>query len=862
MALWGASLRIGALSMLCALCMSQGHAAVTASGVPEGFEEFFEPQTTAVDVFFGGTYIATTMATYTPTSLEFLVPDEVNERLDDVLNPDDVLQMLSQPLEPNSDLVCYDKSQSDCGQLATENIGIIFDEGRFRVDVFIHPNLLAVREAITDRYLPAATTEFSHINNLSAVLSGGSGEDNFNLQGQTLLSQQEQRVQALWNVDNNDGLAIDELFWQKDDKDVQYQAGWFSTSSRYLDFIGTEELMGARYSTSLKVRTDLDYARGSPLQVFLSSRSLVNLLKDGRIVSTQFYDAGNQLLDTSALPEGAYDVEIQVTGLGEAAPTVIRRFFTKTPRIPPLDMDLYYVEAGGITQVGNGTHFPESQSEFTLRGGYSHRLRDDLGLDVAGAFAASDVVAEAGLYYIQPRFTVQPKLMLGTGGDVGLSAYTFGRYQQLSGSYTLRRIWSNNHRDLSGDYQLIKGAIVSHNLNLNHPLYEGQLGFNLSVDKRGDAPTNTITSVSYDKVLHRGLYDQWDLSTEYTVDDADRLFFIKLSWRRTTERITHTAYSELRNEDTAQRDSTYLRAGYNGTWSDGERYPNDVQLRWDANIDRFRQDVGVEGSVNGHFGRSRAAVEHVSDDNSGDRTIYLASFSTSIAGEKDRVGWGGKQSAQAGLLLHIEGDAQDAWFDIYINDRLHGQAKVGQTVSVPVRPYESYSIKLKDRGTDFIAFDDAPKDVTLYPGNVKHFTWKAEALKVMIGRLVRRIPGCRSEETGFEGEYDKSCWVPMVRARLNGAHGWASTDDEGLFQAEIKTSATLLEAIRKDYRCTVNLPSLHSDDGLIYLEEDLRCEGEEPELPDTEVKCSPPVNDSSIRPDDRTRVIHIGNHCR
>ena len=724
---------------------------ISTKGIPAGFEEFFEPQTTAIDVFYGGAYIATTMATYTPTDLEFLFPEEISSQLNNVLNKDEITTMLSQKMEPHAELVCFSKDQPDCGHLAPEDVGVIFDEGRFRADIFIHPNLLAVRDAISQRYLPPASTEFSHINNLSAVVTGGDGEDSFNLQGQTILSKKEQRVQALWNIDNEDGLAFDELFWQQDDKDFQYQAGWFSTSSRYLDFIGTEELIGARYSTSLKVRTDLDYARGSPIQVFLSSRSLVNIFKDGRIISTNFYDAGNQLLDTSNLPEGAYDVEIQITELG-GSPRVIRRFFTKTPRIPPLDVDLYYIEAGGITQIGKGISFPESQGVFTIRGGYSHRLRDDLGLDLAGAFAESELVTEAGLYYLRPQYSVQPKVLLGFNGDYGVSVYGFGRYKNLSGSYTLRRVWSDNHRDPSDDYHLIKSATVDHNINLNHPLYGGQINLNLSINKRGDASTTNTTSLSYDKALYRGLHNQIDLSTEYTVDDSDKLFFVKVNWRRTVERLTHNAYGDLRVEDREDRDATYLRTGYNGTWNDGELYPNDVQLRWDANVDRFRQDVGVEGSINGHFGRSRVALEHRSDDNSGDRTVYIGSFSSSIAGEQKKVGWGGKQSAQAALLLHIEGNATDAWFDIYINNRKHGQAKVGQTVSVPVRAYETYEVKLKDRGTDFIAFDSAPKEVTLYPGNVKHFTWQADALKVMIGRIVRKIPGCKSDDVGFDGE--------------------------------------------------------------------------------------------------------------
>ena len=838
---------------------------IVTEGVPEGFEDFFDPQTTVVDVFYGGVYLVSTLATYTPESIQFDIPEEVSEQLDNLLNPSLVATLLQQPLEPNQGLVCYDQDQEDCGMLTPDEVGVIFDDGRFRVDLFINPALLAVQESLPDKYLPPATTDFSYISNLAGTLSGSNEGDNFSLQGVSYFSKQEQRVNAIWNIDNDDGAAVTRLFWQRDEQDHQYQAGWFSSNSRYLDFVGTVELLGVSYSTSLNSRTDLESVRGTPLQVFLSTRSRVNLIRDGRIVSSNFYGAGNQLLNTSALPEGAYEVEIQIIDLS-GREQVIRRFYSKTPRIPPSGQDLYFVEAGDVTRIGRNVAFPESESAFTIRGGFSRRVKDNLGVDVAGAFAESEAVVESGLYYLESNYSLQPKLMLSTGGDVGLSLISFARYGLLSSSYSLRSIWSDNHEDTSGDYRLITGALMSHNVSINYPIAEGQLSFNASINRQGDEPEDSTYSLSYDRGLYKHLFTQLDLTSELTISDDDSLFLIRLNWRQTKNRLTHNAFSSIRTEDNEQRDTTFLRAGYNASWNDGDLYPNDLTSRVDVSVDRFNQRLGGEVAYRADIGRARLALEHqIDSENNLNTTSYVGSFATNIAGEQKAYGWGGEEASQAGVLLSVEGDVEDTFFDVIINKRQQGQAKAGKTTFIPLSPYETYDVQLKDRGTRFIAFDDKPRQITLYPGNVESFIWSADSLKVVIGRLVRMVPDCVVEE-GVDIASQEHCWKPVSNAQLQGVHGWASTDEFGYFQAEVKQSVNQIVAKRKDFNCHANLPNYTSEDGLVYLEDDLHCLSTVPVEPDPEPEvvdegCTSNINRSSVNPDQGTRLIHYGKGC-
>lgn len=53
--------------------------------VPPGFENLLAPQTTQVDVYYGGAYLLATLATFTPNDITFLDPAAVAGKIPDLL---------------------------------------------------------------------------------------------------------------------------------------------------------------------------------------------------------------------------------------------------------------------------------------------------------------------------------------------------------------------------------------------------------------------------------------------------------------------------------------------------------------------------------------------------------------------------------------------------------------------------------------------------------------------------------------------------------------------------------------------------------------------------------------------------------
>ena len=389
-----------------------------ASSVPAGFQYLLEKQTTAVDVFFGDVFLTTTLASYTPTTIEFHDPADIIARLNNLLSPEQVEYALSGEIDSHIGEICYRPTDVDCGQLAPEEVGVIFDEGRFRADVFINPNLLAVQHRTFDKFLPEPEQKLSYLNNFSLLYSGDDrGDTQVALNANSYLGYGNQRLVSRWSLNNNNATAsVEMLYWQMDRRGLQYQAGWFRSESRFLSFVPSVDLLGVKLSTSLKARTDLDYTKGTSIDLFLPTRSRVNIFKDGRFITSDFYEPGNQELDTSRLPDGAYEIEIQIID-SSGQEEIISRFFVKSARIAPMDDPQYFFEVGDVQLNNVETSFPESRNITIAQAGYSYRLLSSLGLNIGGAFTENEALAETGLYYITSHFDVEPKILVGSKGE-------------------------------------------------------------------------------------------------------------------------------------------------------------------------------------------------------------------------------------------------------------------------------------------------------------------------------------------------------------------------------------------------------------------------------------------------------------
>lgn len=760
--------------------------------VPPGFENLLEPQTTEVDVYFGGLFLLSTFATYTPTDITFLAPDAVVGKIPGLLDPEVAIETLTSPLPTHSELACLKKNQSNCGQLTTDSLEIIFDENRFRVDIFIGSLLLAVRGTDIDKFLPPSSAGASLLHQINAAFTGVDGNNNiYNITNSTTLSYKETRIFALSNITTDEDFTVDTLALEREFSGRLYQAGFFRTSNANLLFINETDFAGISIGSSLDTRNDLDQSAGNELQIFLESRSRVGIFKDGRLISTRIYDAGNQILDTSQLPGGAYDVELVIrNSFGQIREET--RFYVKTNDIPPLGQTLYFFDFGELVLKEAGKTLPSTTGESVLRAGISKRLWQDFGAQLGVMKQEDASVIEAGIFKLGRVYDLNFHLASGNKDDFGLGINARVRAGRTTLNANLRQTW------IDSDTSLMGKETLQVNLSFSFPLGGGLLNLTGRYNEQIDRTDRNI-GVRYNFPIYTFGSSLVDVDIQVTRDNGDLLVLFGARLSRIQDRWRNEISSQYfyENPEDLKKDSGFIN-DLATTWNDGDKYISDVTWNMRAIDQQNDRNLDTNFEVISDKGRLNLDASYSVET---DQLNYGANFATTFIANKNTISFGGRSQARSALVMAIEGDVEDAYFDVQVNGAVRGSAKIGEKTVIGIQPYDTYEVVLIPRGDSLVDFTDQTQTATLYPGNVVTMTFKATRVLVAFGQIV--------DENGN----------PVTNALIRGVIGLATTDEFGLFQAEIDSTVVELDVRTRTSQCKVQLPDFDSSDLVITLQE-------------------------------------------
>ena len=318
-------------------------------GVPEGFEDLVEPQTNVVDVYYNGEPITAAVATYAPGTIEFDDPEAIVAEMADLGDRAMVLGALSGPLPTHASLICLGSeatSDTGCGRLIPDVAGVIFNRNSFRADIFVDSAYRQIQAQDGARFLHPSEDDPAILSFLTGIVSGGDNQElDYDVLNRTIVGQGDNRAVADLIYDNRDGFFIDEGRFIADREAWRYEAGLFRTAP--LEAVSQEKIVGVSVGTQLDSRLDLDLVTGTPLIIFLPVRSKVDVFGNGRLLSSETYDAGNQTLNTASLPPGSYEVTLRITEIGGTTREETR-FFAKTLDLPPDDAPLYVFQFGQL----------------------------------------------------------------------------------------------------------------------------------------------------------------------------------------------------------------------------------------------------------------------------------------------------------------------------------------------------------------------------------------------------------------------------------------------------------------------------------------------------------------------------------
>ncbi len=778
---------------------------------PEGFAELMGVQRTQADIYFGGLFVVSTFVEFDLETIEILDPLTVVEAIPNVAEPASLAQALGGLRPSNSGRLCNSRRVEGCGSLSAQNvdrIDLIFDDSRFRVDLFIHPNELLTAGAHRERYLPAAGSDRALLHNIRSSFSGRGADRRYNLSSESFYSQGASRLRARYGV-SDDGPTLYEMSWQRDGRDTEYEVGSFRALGRNITFAAEHEVLGLRVATSTKRRTDLDQTLGTPLLLFLSEQSRVDIYRGDELIESRYYDPGNQEIDTTGFPEGAYEVRMRIVGMS-GAERDLTQFYIKSAFMPPWDEPQYYMELGRVLET-EPSGLPRLGNSDWMRLGSSHRIHENISWDNEVTYADGRGLIQSGAFILGNRWQTNAQLyagaMVSDAGDLGISLRGSFIKDEITAILDYRQV---DHDGWSGsEFELIPRSFTQASLMLGMPLGEGRFVVRGRLNKRVNKTEHDVGFSYWGLLFNKmGLTANFSFDATYGTDDYWVQAGIQIRWQgRAGRRAFVRPGLRYASGDLADADA---QAGYGASalldarWQHRSDLPyvsdyvGPVQQAYYLHHDAERSSVGARfvplDLPDSDFELGLAKQDRDTD-------LYYAAnnrFSVVTKAGKTIVGDGG-YSAGA-LVVSIDGSA-NGLFEVIVDDRAVGKVWAGSSNVFSLRPYATYSVKVRPDGGGIYGFDESTRRVTVYPGNVETLTFSAHNLMVLVGQVVTP-----------EG-------APLALARFENVEGFGLSDDSGWFQVEVAGLDPLLVSPQTGPQCQIELPEIYAEDGLGIVDE-------------------------------------------
>lgn len=780
----------GCLLLVGSLC----HAGITLKeGPPPGFENLSTPQRTAADVYFGGRFLTTAFVEFDLQTVTIEDVESIIAKIPNVKNTRLVVQTLADKLPSHSESLCTTRRRENCGRITPEVAAVIFDESRFRLDLFLHPDQLLLHKIQRDRYLPAPSARSSLLHNIRINAAGSSEQKRFTIGTESFLAYDQSRLRARYTA-TEEGFALREFTWQRDDKDMEYEIGSFESVGRNLSTINHVDVIGMRVASSTKTRVDLDDALASPVMIFLPERSRVDVFRGDELLDSRYYEAGNQQIDTATFPDGAYPLDIRIV-TPDGRESTQSHFFVRSSLMPPMGEPQYHLEVGSLVQPGDAS-IPRAGAGRWVRAGMSHRLRKDVGLDAEIIHANSESLIQTGVIVLKPQWHLQTSALASNLGTYGFAVNGGYRRGDVGLFFDMRHVEARNRNLAYDEFVLFRSGYTQGSATLSFPFWRGRGFVRARVSEKSEARDNGI-GFSYWGSLYQHRFFDVDLTLDTHFASSERWVRagFTLRWRSGSDSATVKPQALWRTDDFGQDVTGSLDAHLQRE----ARLPllGHAQQSFFVAKDEYRKMAGVRLTPRENQ-YSNFELRYEKDERRSD-LYYQVNNSFSIATTNGRTSLGNGGQSVGAVVVNIVGNVTGK-FAVLVDNRVVDHVWAGRPSVISLRPYASYELRIKPLGDGIVGFDQRTQHVTLYPGNVENLTYEAHALTVIIAQAIHP-----------DG-------TPVAPSRFLNVEGYGATDDGGWFQIETRHRDALTIEDRDGNQCQMVLPEFEAEQGLAVLD--------------------------------------------
>jgi hypothetical protein len=748
-------------------------------GAPDGFEQLSVPRPTSVTVYYGGDLLGSFAAHSTPSSLQFDKPEQIIAAIPVIVSKDIVETALKNALPVHVDLLCTSKRTENCGKLAPDVAGIIYDENSLSAELFINKKYLSVVNQDSTRYLPLPERKFSSVYAFSGAATGtDTQKPTFDLTSDAVYSLGEAKFTSQSTL-SNQGLRFDTAAASIDRNGWNETAGFFRSNPMQL--ITDRDIAGISVSTSTRTLLDSHKTEGNEIIVYLPRRSFVSIYREGHLYSARAYDAGNQVIDTSELPEGAYTITLKIQEI-DGATYEETRFFAKNQLIPPAGEPVYYAQAGVIRKPAlDDSTVPQLTDDPIVRLGTVRRISDNMGLNLSVLGVQDRATAEAGTFWLHSGAQVQTTVLASTRGDFGVQGGYIQTTNKLSIALDARKMWMNS-TPMAG-FEDMPRNIAQATASISYALKpEITLGVKGSYSAQDDMPT--MSSV--------GPYAEWRMWQE-----GENSLVLSGDAARTGGhdegnvliRFTHHFGGGYGVSSTAGATTGSNNNGPLGSariWHDDPTPGNALTLGGGITANGQQQVLSQDADWRNTFGHMQGSVQEGTGQGAS-ALSYAGNFSFNAAQLGSEIHVGGEQNEKSAVIVETHGDAK-VKMKVYVNGVQRCIVKVGDKQVVYLTPFHIYNIRLAPEKNGLLDYESGDRKVTLYPGNVVKLIWNINTFYVVVAHFV-----------GPDGK-------PLANAVLKESRTQVATNSRGRLQAELSSPGVLTFTAQDNSVCQSQLP--------------------------------------------------------
>ncbi|KOR30757.1 hypothetical protein TI04_04215 [Achromatium sp. WMS2] len=537
--------------------------------------------------------------------------------------------------------------------------------------------------------------------------------------------------------------------------------------SRGSNLFGERPFLGAIFATSPRSAVAKESLFANEITVFLNNPAVIEIWRDGHMLSIGNYTSGNQIINTENLPAGAYPITLRIVE-SNGNKTEIQRFLIKSSEFPPRDYPIYFVETGLITSLDANTVLPASTNEWLLHLGSSWRISDYQAIGGQAFIYPKIKILELDFLHMNPVLNLQASI--ATDNLRNTSAMIFGNvgWGPLNISTQWRRNQVINTKTAAAQRLLGNFSTESIRLMLSASLVRNNQirftaeSYNNSFDvqqRLGIALRSPLAKIGNSQLTF-SVEASWLANGEHAV-------FATLELYRSENKATlamNGNYANLNNKENITKDLTIQHS-----WESSSI--NDINVWTNFSHATDHDYAGGRLNLNTDFANVNFSGQNYSSAG-GSTNSYQAAFGTTSLFGNNGIGFGSAGNGEAGILVILQGDENsNARFKLIANKQVIAtNLSIGERRPIALAAYHSYQIRLEAIGTPAISYDMNTRDLVLFPGNVQVITWNFSAIIAIFGRIVTK-----------DG-------APLTNARLIDLDGYQSTDANGYFQAEIPSS--------------------------------------------------------------------------